>query len=162
MSTKEPVMTYAEIAKILPHRYPFILVDRFVRVIAEAPNYPNRTGRKIETIKNVTINEPFFPGHFPHRPVMPGVLLVETIAQSAALCAYRPEDKRKDVAIASIKEAKFRRPVVPGDQLVIHVEVVKDRESMILFKGQIFVDDQLAAEADVLAHVFDMEEGAPH
>ncbi|MGE3760353.1 MAG: 3-hydroxyacyl-ACP dehydratase FabZ [Pseudobdellovibrionaceae bacterium] len=152
-------MTYAEISKILPHRYPFILVDRVEEILVHPPRYPNRTGKKIRAIKNVTINEPFFPGHFPHRPVMPGVLIVESIAQTAALCCFRPEDGKKDVAIAGIKEAKFRKPVVPGDQLEIHLEVLKDRESMILFKGEVFVDKQLAAEAEILAYVFDMPKG---
>lgn len=156
---KKPVMTYAEISKILPHRYPFILVDRVEEILVHPPRYPNRTGKKIRAIKNVTINEPFFPGHFPHRPVMPGVLIVESIAQTAALCCFRPEDGKKDVAIAGIKEAKFRKPVVPGDQLEIHLEVLKDRESMILFKGEVFVDKQLAAEAEILAYVFDMPKG---
>lgn len=159
VEVKKPLMTYTEIAKILPHRFPFILVDRVEEILVHPPKYPNRTGKKIKAIKNVTINEPFFPGHFPHRPVMPGVLIVESIAQTAALCCYRPEDGQKDVAIASIKEAKFRKPVVPGDQLVIVLEVLKDRESMILFKGQAFVDDQLVAEAEVLAYVFDMPAG---
>jgi 3-hydroxyacyl-[acyl-carrier-protein] dehydratase len=154
--TDSPVMTFKDIIKILPHRYPFLLIDR-VESLVRGPQYPNRTGNRIECTKCVTINEPFFPGHFPHRPVMPGVLIVEAMAQASALCCYRPEDPKQDVAFVSISDAKFRVPVGPGDTLDIVVECLKDRGSMMSFKGTAHVRGKLVAEAEFLAKMFNME-----
>ena len=115
---KAPLYTAIDIMKLLPHRFPFLLVDR-VEEIYRPPNGA-RVGLKIRATKNVTINEPFFPGHFPHRPVMPGVLQIEALAQVAALSCILPNGPKLDVAIAGITSARFRQPVWPGD-----VEVVK-------------------------------------
>jgi beta-hydroxyacyl-ACP dehydratase FabZ len=140
------------IMRILPHRYPFLLVDRIIE-LTEGKNPPSRLGRKAVGIKNVSFNEPFFTGHFPHRPIMPGVLLVETIAQVGALACFRQADPQMDFFIANIKDAKFRKLVEPGDTLVVTTEVMKDRGSMLIVKGFIEVDGKLAAEAEILASV---------
>ncbi len=156
-------MSFEDILKILPHRYPFLLVDRVLEVRqGTGPN--SRVGRKVRVIKNVTINEPYFVGHFPHNPVMPGVLQIEAIAQAGALACFRSSDPPMDVAIANVKDAKFRKPIVPGDQLEIHAEVVKDRGQMILIRGEVFVEAQLCAEAELLAFVSPMTERSkePH
>ncbi len=158
MSDSQPVMVYKDIIKVLPHRYPFLLVDKVIS-LTKGSKEPNRAGRKIHAVKNVTINEPFFMGHFPHRPVMPGVLIIEAMAQAAALCCYRPEDKKQDVAMCSIKESKFRIPVQPGDVLDMHVECLRDRGQMIFFKGQTFIKGELAAETEFMAKMFDMVDG---
>ncbi|MDZ4677870.1 MAG: 3-hydroxyacyl-ACP dehydratase FabZ [Oligoflexia bacterium] len=144
-------MMIEDILKRLPHRYPFVLIDRITH-IDPAPQ-GTWIGRKIEAIKNVTINENFFQGHFPHRPIMPGVLIIEAMAQAAALIAYRPSKPGEvlDVMIASIDNARFRKPVVPGDQLKIKVEILKDRGSIFYFHCDAYVDDQIVAEADMLA-----------
>ena len=152
-SPEEVVYTVEDIMKIIPHRYPFLLIDRVISLNnGQDPN--SRAGRKVIAVKNVTFNEPFFNGHFPHRPVMPGVLQVEAMAQAGAIAAYRQSDNSQDVAIASIKNSRFRRPIVPGDSLRIHAEVVKDRGSMLGMSAAIFVDGAKAAEAEILAKVF--------
>lgn len=140
-----------DILRILPHRQPFLLVDKVLEMtpFSDGP----RTGRKIKAIKNVTFNEPFFAGHFPHRPVMPGVLILEAMAQVGGLVAYRPNDPEMDVAIARISEMKIRRPVVPGDQLVIFGECIKDRGQMLVLQLKAFVDDALVTEIEILASV---------
>jgi 3-hydroxyacyl-[acyl-carrier-protein] dehydratase len=140
------------IKNILPHRYPFLLVDRVVHI---DPPPPGKTwvGRKCESLKNVTVNEDFFNGHFPHRPIMPGVLIIEAMAQTAALVGNRrvKPDTDNDVLIAGIDNAKFRKPVVPGDQLRIKVEIMRDRGAIYQFRCEAFVDNELVAEADLLA-----------
>ena len=152
---KQSGMTVEEILKILPHRYPFLLIDRVLHV-DPAPPGKNWIGRKCVALKNVTFNEHFFSGHFPHKPIMPGVLIIEAIAQAAAVCGHRPhsEGMEMDVMIASITGAKFRKPVVPGDQLIINIEILKDRGSMFLFSGKASVDGQVVAEAEMLATSF--------
>lgn len=147
----EAVMTAQDIIKALPHRYPFLLIDRVVNIREVQPGV--RVGRKITAIKNVTINEPFFEGHFPETPVMPGVLLIECMAQAGALAYFRKSDPPMDVAIVGIREAKFRKPVVPGDILTVEAEILKDRTNMILLKCQITVDGKLATEAEIMAYV---------
>lgn len=156
MEAPSSPMNVLDILKVLPHRAPFLLVDKIVELLP-APNYPNRVGRKVRGIKNVTYNEPFFEGHFPHRPVMPGVLIIETMAQVSAMGAYQPELKQQDVAIVGIDKARFRKPVVPGDTLEVHSEVIKDRSRIICFKCKGFVDGQVVAEAEIMAQMFDME-----
>lgn len=141
-----------DIMKVMPHRYPFLLVDRVVGV-QEGPDRSSRNGRKITALKNVTLNEPFFPGHFPDMPIMPGVLQIEAMAQAACLAYMRPGDPAADFFIASINDAKFRRPVVPGDQLILHAEILKDRGSMLQVKTECRVDGQIASEALILAKV---------
>ena len=136
----------AEIQALLPHRYPFLLVDRIKEL---EPN------RRIVGIKNVTVNEPFFLGHFPGRPVMPGVLIIEAMAQAGGVLAFKsggPTGKPV-VYMTGIDEAKFRRPVVPGDQLRFEVDVLKKRPPFWKMQGKAFVDNELVCEAVVTAMV---------
>jgi 3-hydroxyacyl-[acyl-carrier-protein] dehydratase len=134
-----------EIMKILPHRYPFLMVDRIVEV---------DPGKSIVAIKNVTINEPFFQGHFPGHPVMPGVLIVEAMAQVAGIMAYlasSDEIRSKVTYFMSIDNAKFRKPVVPGDQLRIEVASTFSRRGIWGVAGKAFVDGKVVAEAELKA-----------
>ncbi len=136
-----------DILKHLPHRYPFIMIDRVLEL---------EPGERIVTLKNVTINEPFFQGHFPDNPIMPGVLILEAMAQSAGVLTYEslPEDER-DVLIyfMAIERAKFRRMVVPGDQLRFEVEILKLRRKAVKGAGRAYVEDQLVAEAEMMASI---------
>ena len=135
-----------EILELLPHRYPFVLVDR---VIALTP------GKSIIALKNVTINEPFFAGHFPGRPLMPGVLIIEALAQAAGLLSFKtPEFNLTRGSIfyfAGIDGARFKRPVQPGDQLQLEAEILKIVRGVGKFKCRASVDDKLAAECEILA-----------
>jgi 3-hydroxyacyl-[acyl-carrier-protein] dehydratase len=134
-----------EIMKILPHAYPFLLVDRIVEM---------ELGKRIVGIKNVTFNESFFTGHFPHRPIMPGVLIVEAMAQTAGVLAFKSvpeESQRKPVYFLGMDNVRFRKPVIPGDQLRLELELTRHRKSIWGFKGKAFVDEKLVAEADLLA-----------
>ena len=140
-----------EILKILPHRFPFVMIDRVLELTPQSSG--SRMGRKTKAIKCVSFGEPFFSGHFPHRPVMPGVLIVEAMAQAGAIASWRATDPLMDVAIARIGEVRVRRPVVPGDVLVLTAEVVKDRGDMILIKCSASVDEQIVTETEILASV---------
>ena len=148
----ETVFTCQEILNILPHRFPFLLVDKVISW-TKGPDEKNRTGQKIVAIKNVTFNEPFFPGHFPGMPVMPGVLQIEAMAQAACLAYYRRGDPEMDFFIASADNAKFRRPVVPGDVLELHAEILRDRGSMLTIRTEAKVNGNVVSEADILAKV---------
>jgi 3-hydroxyacyl-[acyl-carrier-protein] dehydratase len=133
------------IMKILPHRYPFLLVDRIVEL---------EHGKRCVGIKNVSINEPFFPGHFPGHPVMPGVLIVEAMAQVAGIMAYLISDddtKKKVSYFMSIDNVKFRKPVVPGDQLRIEITTTLNRRGIWGVDGKAFVDGKLVTEASLKA-----------
>jgi UDP-3-O-[3-hydroxymyristoyl] N-acetylglucosamine deacetylase/3-hydroxyacyl-[acyl-carrier-protein] dehydratase len=134
------------ISEILPHRYPFLLVDRIMSLEID---------KKIVGLKNVTMNEPFFQGHFPGQPVMPGVLIIEAMAQCGGILMLNSIENLKDTLafFSTIDKAKFRRPVVPGDQLVMEVEQVSKRRNIIQIRGRAFVDGQLAAEAEMMAAV---------
>jgi len=138
----------AEIMRILPHRYPFLLIDRVVEVEGD---------RRIVAIKNVTINEPFFVGHFPDAPVMPGVMIVEAMAQAGAIMGLlhcSPETIQNSlVYFIGIDEARFRRPIVPGDQLRIEVDVLRHKGRVWKMKGQVLVEGELAAEATLLSSI---------
>ena len=138
-----------EIINILPHAYPFLLVDRIIEI---------EPGKQIAGIKNVTYNEPFFPGHFPSRPIMPGVQIVEAMAQTAGVLAFKslPEqDQKKPVYFLGIDNVRFRKPVVPGDQLRLEIEITKHRQSIWGFKGKALVEGKLVAEAELLAMLGD-------
>ena len=141
------------IQKILPHRPPFLLVDRVVLL---------EPGKRLVAWKGVTMNEPFFVGHFPGKPVMPGVLILEALAQACGLLAMKsigPDDDVKDKVtfLMSIDGAKFRRPVVPGDRLELHVEIVKRKGAIWRQKGAAVVDGQTVAEAEFMAMLADRE-----
>jgi beta-hydroxyacyl-ACP dehydratase FabZ len=140
---KQVVYTVNEIMRFLPHRYPFLLVDRIVELEAD---------KRIVGLKNVTINEPFFQGHFPGAPVMPGVLIIEAMAQVAGVMIYRdlPDKDKKLIYFTGIESAKFRRPVVPGDQLRIEMELLNRRNNFGKMQGRATVDGKLASEAIVL------------
>jgi 3-hydroxyacyl-[acyl-carrier-protein] dehydratase len=147
------VLDVEAIQKLLPHRPPFLLVDRVVLL---------EPGKKLVGWKGVTMNEPFFVGHFPGHPVMPGVLILEALAQASALLAIKsmpPEESaRKITYLMSIDGAKFRKPVVPGDRLELHVEVVKAKGAVWRMRGAAIVDGLTAAEAEFLAMLADREE----
>ncbi|MEK6528342.1 MAG: 3-hydroxyacyl-ACP dehydratase FabZ [Nitrospirota bacterium] len=131
-----------EIQNILPHRYPFLLVDQITEL---EPNV-NAVG-----IKNVTINEPFFQGHFPNNPIMPGVLIVEAMAQVAGILAFRSGKQGNIIYFMSIEKAKFRKPVIPGNQLKLAIKVLKIRNNVWKFSGEAFVNDVLVSEAEFTA-----------
>ena len=145
-----PVLDIEAIRDILPHRYPMLLVDRILELEPE----------RIVGIKNVTVNEPFFAGHFPAFPVMPGVLIVEAMAQVAGVLVLKEIGDRQDklVLLASIEKAKFRRPVLPGDQLRIEMKVGKRKASVALMYGEATVDGVVVAEAEVLCKLADREQ----
>lgn len=141
------------ILQILPHRQPFVLVDRVLELIEPSDASGSRVGRKVKVLKNVSYNEPYFAGHFPHRAVMPGVLIIETMAQAAAIACWREFDPKMDVAIARISEVRIHRPVIPGDQLIIHAEVIKDRGQIIAVDIKAFVENELVTATELLASV---------
>src|SRR6185369_6912638 len=142
----EPILNVQQIEKLLPHRYPFLLVDRVIEL---------EQGKRIVALKCVTMNEPFFTGHFPGTPVMPGVLIIEALAQTAALLALvgmtEEERKGKVTYFMGIDGARFRKPVVPGDRLELSVEVVKAKGAVLKVKGEAKVDGQVVAEAEIMA-----------
>jgi beta-hydroxyacyl-ACP dehydratase FabZ len=144
----ETLLDITQIQAILPHRYPFLLVDRIV-------DY--EPGKRVVGVKNVTLNEPFFAGHFPGAPVMPGVLIVEAMAQTAGvmMLASLPDRETKLVFFTGIDGAKFRRPVVPGDQLRLELTVLKLRPRYIKLRGEAYVDGQLVAEAEISSALVD-------
>lgn len=133
------------ILDLLPHRYPFLLVDR---VLDCEPK------KKISMLKNVTINEPFFQGHFPGAPIMPGVLIVEALAQAGGVLFMSDREKISDTTLMffmGLDKVKFRKPVVPGDQLILEVEIIKQRAKVIKLAGIAKVDGQIVAEAELMA-----------
>jgi beta-hydroxyacyl-ACP dehydratase FabZ len=144
------ILDINEIRALLPHRYPFLLVDRIVEMEAE----------RIVGIKNVTNNEPFFQGHFPDFPVMPGVLIVEAMAQTAGVLVLKsiPDRHRKLVLLVAIENARFRKPVVPGDTLRMEMKVIKRKASVAKMAGVATVDGAVVAEAEVMCKLADKEE----
>ncbi|MDT3671212.1 MAG: 3-hydroxyacyl-ACP dehydratase FabZ [Aromatoleum sp.] len=138
-------MDINEILQYLPHRYPFLLVDRVLEM---------EEGKRVLALKNVTMNEPFFPGHFPHHPVMPGVLIVEAMAQAAALLSFKTlgikPDENSVVYFAGIDNARFKRPVVPGDQLLFDVSITQGKRNIYKYKGVARVGEEVAAEAELM------------
>jgi 3-hydroxyacyl-[acyl-carrier-protein] dehydratase len=148
MSERARTMDVNEIMTYLPHRYPFLLVDRIVAI---------EPGKSIRGIKNVTINEPFFQGHFPAYAVMPGVLVIEALAQVAAILSHLIADTKPDgrslIFFAGIDNARFRRQVMPGDQLTLEAEVIRIVRGVGKFRTWAHVGDEIAAEAELLAAV---------
>ena len=150
--TPPQTLSLEEIQRVLPHRYPFLLVDRIISL---------EMGKRIEGLKNVTINEPFFQGHFPGRPIMPGVLIAEAMAQVGGILALlsTPENLGNPALfLLGMDKVRFRQPVVPGDQLRIIVEVLRSGKKFWKMKAQTLVDQNLVAEGEVLAAVGQGEE----
>ncbi len=140
-------MNIHDILKKLPHRYPILLVDRVLEVVDE--------GKRIRALKNVSINEPYFVGHFPHRPVMPGVLIIEALAQAATLLALyaNPDvvlDDKTVVYFVGIDNARFKRPVEPGDQLILDVTLDRAKAGIYKFTAKAWVGDQVVTEAELI------------
>ena len=138
-------MDIHQILDYLPHRYPILLVDRVLDLVP---------GERITALKNVTINEPFFPGHYPHHPVMPGVLIVEAMAQTAAILSFKTMGSKSDdnsvYYFVGIDGARFKRPVMPGDQLILEVSLLTSRRSIWKYAATARVDGQIAAEAELM------------
>ncbi len=145
-------MDIHEVLEHLPHRYPFLLIDRVLDVV------PNE---RIVALKNVTINEPFFPGHYPHHPVMPGVLIIEAMAQASALLSFKSMGTKPDdnsvYYFVGIDNARFKRPVSPGDQLIFKSAITMSRRGMWKFSCTAEVDGQVAAEADLICTIRDKQ-----
>jgi 3-hydroxyacyl-[acyl-carrier-protein] dehydratase len=145
MKAQMTTLDINQILKYLPHRYPFLLIDRVLELDPD---------KRILALKNVTFNEPFFTGHFPHLPVMPGVLVVEAMAQAAGVLSFvtmgRQSDPNSVFYFAGIDEARFKRPVVPGDQLKLEVDILRKSRMLWKFKGTATVDGQVVAEAQLM------------
>ncbi len=144
-------MDIREILETLPHRYPFLLVDKVIEVIP---------GERIVAQKNVSINEEFFNGHFPHYPVMPGVLIVEALAQAAGILSFKTMGSKSDANslyfFVGIDNCRFKRPVVPGDIVMLHVSIERQSRLLWKYKAQALVDGQVAAEADLMCALRDL------
>jgi len=147
----KPIGTLAEILDFLPHRFPFLLVDRVLEL---------EKGKSIVAIKNVTCNEHFFQGHFPDLKIMPGVLILEAIAQAGGIVLFHalPDPKRKMVVLSKIDKAKFKRMVVPGDQLRLEVQLLKLKGRICHIRGRALVDGEVATEAEIFATLLDVED----
>ncbi len=144
------IMEIEQVMQYLPHRYPFLLIDRVIEL---------ELGKTITAIKNVTINEPFFPGHFPGAPVMPGVLILEAMAQAAGILSFKTKNYTPEqigvIYFAGIDNARFKKPVKPGDQLVLKAEIVREMRGIWKYKGRAEVDGVMVAEADLMATLRD-------
>ncbi|MFO1372674.1 MAG: 3-hydroxyacyl-ACP dehydratase FabZ [Candidatus Competibacteraceae bacterium] len=145
-------MDIQEILQYLPHRYPFLLIDR---VLAVEP------GRSLTGLKNVSFNEPFFNGHFPQRPIMPGVLILEALAQATGILAFKTEDEKPDhhsmYYLVGVDKARFKRPVAPGDQLIVEVRLDRIKRGIGRFFGEAKVDGQLVATAELMCAKRDID-----
>jgi 3-hydroxyacyl-[acyl-carrier-protein] dehydratase len=144
------LISIEEIQRFIPHRFPFLFVDRVLEL---------NPGKSIRALKNVSINEAFFQGHFPDRKVMPGVLMIEAIAQAGGILLYHsiPDPERKFVVLSKIDNARFRRQVVPGDQLIIEAEILKIKSRFCYLKGRASVDGEVAVEGEMVAGLLDKE-----
>jgi len=150
-NSKDHFIHIKEIQKILPHRYPFLLVDRVLSL---------EKGKSIVSIKNVTYDEPFFNGHFPENKIMPGVLIIEALAQSGGILVYHsmPDPEDKFMMLSKINNAKFRKPVIPGDQIEFHVDLVKMKKKFCEIKGEALVDGEVVAQSEIIASLISREE----
>ena len=137
-----------EIMKLLPHRYPFILIDRIIEM---------EPAKSCTALKNVTINEPYFHGHFPDQPVMPGILILESMAQAGAFLTLNSVDNpmSKNMFFSAVEKAKFRKPIIPGDQVRIEMELLKIRMNAVKLRGIAYVDDKIVTEAIIMANIVD-------
>jgi beta-hydroxyacyl-ACP dehydratase FabZ len=144
------MLDITQIMEVLPHRYPFLLIDRILEI---------EMNKRIVGFKNVTINEPFFQGHFPGHPIMPGVLLLEAMAQTGGVLALKSipaeEAKKKVIYFMSIDKAKFRKPVLPGDQLRFEIDVIRQRSNIMSLQAVAKVDGATVAEAEMMAMIVD-------
>jgi 3-hydroxyacyl-[acyl-carrier-protein] dehydratase len=147
----EPTLSSMDISRVmeyLPHRYPFLMIDRVLSI---------EPGNKVVALKNVSINEPYFSGHFPHHPVMPGVLIIEALAQAAAVLTFASEDHKADEKMVyyfvGIDNARFKKPVTAGDQLRLEVSLTRHARQLWKFHGKAYVEDTMAAEADLLCTI---------
>jgi 3-hydroxyacyl-[acyl-carrier-protein] dehydratase len=144
-------MDITEIMRHLPHRYPLLLVDRVLELVP---------GEFVTAVKNVTMNEPFFPGHFPHHPIMPGVLIIESLAQAAGLLAFKSSGKEAGadsvIYFVGIDNARFKRPVVPGDQLRLEARITRHTRGIWKFDAKALVEGQLACEAELMCTLRDL------
>jgi 3-hydroxyacyl-[acyl-carrier-protein] dehydratase len=152
INTAVALLDIKAILEHLPHRYPFLLVDRVLQL---------EKGKSIVALKNVTINEPFFVGHYPHMPVMPGVLIIEALAQAAGILSFQTMGKVSDDSsvyyFVGIDSARFKRPVSPGDQLLLHVEITRTARSIWKYAAKATVDGQIAAEAELMCTLREIE-----
>lgn len=142
-NTSQNTVEINEIMELLPHRYPFLLIDRVVDYEA---------GKWLKAIKNVSVNEPCFTGHFPQKPILPGVLILESMAQATGILAFKTHELPKDELyyFASIDRARFKRPVVPGDQMLLEVHFIKERRGITRFSGVATVDGKIVCEAELM------------
>ncbi|HEA69710.1 MAG TPA: 3-hydroxyacyl-ACP dehydratase FabZ [Desulfobacterales bacterium] len=141
------VYDIVEIMKLLPHRYPFLLIDKIIEL---------EPGKKVVALKNVTINEPFFQGHFPEMPIMPGVLIIEGMGQAGGVLAFEtmPVERRGDrIYFMGMDKVRFRKPVLPGDQLIFQVKIIKLRSKVVKMFGEAFVSEKRVAEAELMASI---------
>lgn len=149
--TTDTNMNIHEILDHLPHRYPFVLIDRIVSM---------ELGKEVTALKNVTVNEPFFPGHFPYHPVMPGVLIVEAMAQAAAVLSFKTMDMKPTEEsvyyFAGIDSARFKKPVSPGDQIILNVKIDRVLKGIWKYKGVAKVDGEVVAEASMMCILKDI------
>jgi len=142
----------SKVMELLPHRYPFLLIDRVVEI---------EQGKSLSAIKNVTINEPFFQGHFPHQPIMPGVLILEAMAQATGLLAFTEMGeayKSKLYVLVGIDKSRFRGQVVPGDQLVLNISLKRNMRGIGMYKCQALVDGEVVAEAEMMCSAQDRKQ----
>ena len=141
-------MYIEEIKSLLPHRYPFLMVDRIVEIIP---------GESLTAIKNITVNEPQFTGHFPGQPIMPGVLMIEAMAQAAGILAFRTDNivpgEDSTYYLAGVDKTRFKRPVVPGDQLRMEIRLLKSKRGIWVFEGKAYVEDALAVATELMCTV---------
>ena len=149
--TVQTNFNFDDILRILPHRPPFLFVDRVLDV---------EPGKRVRAVKNVTFNEEMFQGHFPGRPIFPAVVILEALAQAGVFILFSriPDPETKLIYFTAIDNARFRRPVTPGDQLILEVELLKMRLNTVKIAGKAYVDDELAAEADMMALIVDRED----